>query len=1093
MQRGLHRLAKPWHRRRALWIFRDQTGLAVTPHLWTSIQKALDNSDYFVLLASPEAARSPWVNREIEHWVATKSTDRILPVVTDGEWRWDPVAKDFDQASTAVPPALRGVFAEEPLYLDLRWARGDQHLSLRHSRFRDAIAQLAAPMHGVSKDDLEGEDVRQHRRAGRLRLAAVASLAVLTVLASMTGMAAVRNAAQANASAVEARMQQQEASTQRGSAARFADEAQRQKDSARAQEARARQAASEAARQEESARRQKSLASTASAEVRRQLEKADQAAARARRQQQLARRQSALARESAREMHRQEQRAKEQEQIAREQERLAAAAGADARAQKAIAEDQKRLAAEAGALARKQEAIAREQEAKAKEAGEQAARQQRIAIGRRLVNEAKATVDDDPQAALKLGIAAQKVYPDAETRRDVANVVTSTRHAGTVNDVKAVAYGPDNLLLSVNRDFTVSLWNVADRAHPVRLSTFGDATPVYEDFDFSLHNAVDLSRDGRTLAVVGHNTTVLWDVTDRARPARIATLPSDRDYYSVAFSPDGLTLVTGDVYDRNGYGTLWDVTDRSRPSELSRLVRGRWAAAYDFVFSPDSRTLVAGNQATVIWDITDRKNPVKRSEIAGPGAIYAMAFSPTEPVLAIGNMESLTLYDLSDTAAPARRTMLVRNDETYYALAYSSDGRILASAGFDGKASLWEVDGLRSRALGKVPGRASVNSLALSPDGQTLVTADNAGTAVLWNVAEFAAPRHRSTAVTGHDFDVKDLRYSPDGRSMTTVGDDGTATFWDVTDPVRPKLRATAVVYPQGWVDVAAISPDGRTIVAGSYSGGLMMVDVTDPSAPEPFASLGLDALNAVVFSPDGKTLVIGDGNKRHLWDMTDRTSPKPVASLTLATSTPGTTVFSPDGRTLAVATNRSVSLWDVTDRQAPAQLSTLVGHGGYVGTVRFSPDGRTVATGSSDRTAMLWDVTDRAKPHRLATLAGHGDQVGALVFGKDGKTLATGDNGSWVTVWDVSQLSRPVRQARAQLQLGHAPSQIDFSRDGAWLIVATAAAPDAFIEFWNVAELNDLRADPARFGCTLVDGGLTAEEWARLIPELPYQSTCAR
>src|SRR3712207_5686061 len=62
VQRGLHHLARPWHRRRALWIFRDQTGLSVTPALWTSIQQALDSSEYFVLMASPEAAASPWVN-----------------------------------------------------------------------------------------------------------------------------------------------------------------------------------------------------------------------------------------------------------------------------------------------------------------------------------------------------------------------------------------------------------------------------------------------------------------------------------------------------------------------------------------------------------------------------------------------------------------------------------------------------------------------------------------------------------------------------------------------------------------------------------------------------------------------------------------------------------------------------------------------------------------------------------------------------------------------------------------------------------------------------------------------------------------------
>ena len=284
VQRGLHRLAKPWNRRRALWIFRDQTGLSVTPALWSSIQDALDGSDYFVLLASPEAARSPWVNREIEHWVDTKSADRILSVVTDGEWQWDPVLRDFTAESTAAPAALRGVFAEEPLFLDLRWARDDQHLSLRHSRFRDAIAQLAAPMHGVSKDDLEGEDVTQHRRARRLRSVAVAALVVLALVASMTGLLAVHNAGRANAAAREAGRQQQLAIQQRDSADRFAEQAHRQEGLTRQQEARARAAAAEASRQEKAARTQRGLAEQASTEAERQQRIADQATARTRQQ-----------------------------------------------------------------------------------------------------------------------------------------------------------------------------------------------------------------------------------------------------------------------------------------------------------------------------------------------------------------------------------------------------------------------------------------------------------------------------------------------------------------------------------------------------------------------------------------------------------------------------------------------------------------------------------------------------------------------------------------------------------------------------------------------------------------------------------------
>lgn len=166
---------------------------------------------------------SVWVNREVEHWVGSKSPDRILPVVTDGQWHWDPERGDFTPDSTAVPVALRGVSAEEPFFLDLRWARDDGHLTLRHSRFRDAIAQLAAPMHGISKDDLEGEDVRLHRRTLRWRWAVATFLvsAAMTVVASVTYVVVGgRNADRANAAAAESYREQAKALEQQWNAQR---------------------------------------------------------------------------------------------------------------------------------------------------------------------------------------------------------------------------------------------------------------------------------------------------------------------------------------------------------------------------------------------------------------------------------------------------------------------------------------------------------------------------------------------------------------------------------------------------------------------------------------------------------------------------------------------------------------------------------------------------------------------------------------------------------------------------------------------------------------------------------------------------------
>ena len=166
LQQAMARFAKPWWRRRALSIFRDETGLSANPHLWSSIVTALDESRFFILLASPDSAASEWVGREIEHWVEHHGGEQILVVVvvTDGDWVWDAAVGDIDlAASTAAHPRLQGVFASEPRHVDLIWARTERQVDHRDGRFRDAVADLAAPLHGKGPRDLV-ETCRGHSR-----------------------------------------------------------------------------------------------------------------------------------------------------------------------------------------------------------------------------------------------------------------------------------------------------------------------------------------------------------------------------------------------------------------------------------------------------------------------------------------------------------------------------------------------------------------------------------------------------------------------------------------------------------------------------------------------------------------------------------------------------------------------------------------------------------------------------------------------------------------------------------------------------------------------------------------------------------------
>jgi hypothetical protein len=143
LQTSLHRFACPWYRRRTLRIFRDKTSLAANPALWLSIERALSESRYFLLLASPKATNSEWVQREISWWLRHRSAGKMLTLLTDGDLVWDESRKDFDWSKiTALPKESSGQFEDEPLYVDLRWAKSTDKLSLRHIQFRNAVLDI---------------------------------------------------------------------------------------------------------------------------------------------------------------------------------------------------------------------------------------------------------------------------------------------------------------------------------------------------------------------------------------------------------------------------------------------------------------------------------------------------------------------------------------------------------------------------------------------------------------------------------------------------------------------------------------------------------------------------------------------------------------------------------------------------------------------------------------------------------------------------------------------------------------------------------------------------------------------------------------
>jgi WD40 repeat protein len=197
LQAGLEKYAKPWNRFRALRVFRDKSSLSATADLWSAVEAALSRSEWFILIASEEAANSSWVKKEIRWWLSYRSAERLLIVLTSGKVKW--VGQEgFDRDSTtAISEDFRTQIKREPLWVDATWARSDSQLTENNPALQETVVSVAAAVWGITKDQLVELGDREFRRTKRVARIARISLAALLVLTITSAAVAFwqRNAA----------------------------------------------------------------------------------------------------------------------------------------------------------------------------------------------------------------------------------------------------------------------------------------------------------------------------------------------------------------------------------------------------------------------------------------------------------------------------------------------------------------------------------------------------------------------------------------------------------------------------------------------------------------------------------------------------------------------------------------------------------------------------------------------------------------------------------------------------------------------------------------------------------------------------------